>query len=88
MYADALNLWKKLDQKIELYELNNGSKLTSSEIASLLSRTLYEKRFFPFYTFNILIGNVNGEGVVWSYDAIGSYGISKFECSGDGKNMM
>ena len=54
----------------------------------MLSRILYEKRFFPFYTFNILIGNVDNESVIWSYDAIGSYGISKFECSGNAKNLI
>lgn len=73
MYADALNLWKKLDQHIELYKLNNGKTLSSKSIASLLSRILYEKRFFPFYTFNIIVGNIDGRATSWGYDAIGSY---------------
>lgn len=61
MYADALNLWKKLDEAIELYKLNYGKNLSSKSIANLLSRTLYEKRFFPFYTFNIIVGMENGK---------------------------
>ena len=73
MYADALNLWKKLDQKIELYELNHNKPPKSSAIASLLGRVLYEKRFFPFYTFNIVVGFEGDEPRIWGYDAIGSY---------------
>lgn len=56
MYADSLNLWKKLDYEIELYQLNNQKTLSSKQIAMMVSRILYEKRFFPFYTFNIVVG--------------------------------
>lgn len=74
MFADTINLWKKLDRMIELYELNNNKSLTSKEIAYLLSKVLYEKRFFPFYTFNIVVGNIDGEAAAWNYDAIGTIG--------------
>ena len=74
MYADMLNLRKKLDQKIELYILNHQKVPPSKSIARMLGRVLYEKRFFPFYTFNIIVGNENGKAKVWGYDAVGSYG--------------
>ncbi len=88
MNADAKNLWKKLDQKIELYQLNHGCIPSSRAVAQLLSRTLYEKRFFPFYTFNLIVGNENGESKIWTYDAIGSYDTAKFSCQGNGKQFM
>lgn len=88
MYADALNLWKKLDQQIELFELNHGYTPSTKAIASLLSRTLYEKRFFPFYTFNLIVGNIEGKPTVWNYDAIGSFEAMEFSVSGDGSDMM
>jgi 20S proteasome subunit beta 6 len=88
MYADALNLWKLMDRKIELFELNHGYIPSSPAIASLLSRTLYEKRFFPFYTFNLVVGNVNGKPTVWNYDAIGSFEAVDFSVSGNGSDMM
>ena len=88
MYADAINLWKKLDQQIELFELNHGYTPSSNAIASLLSRTLYEKRFFPFYTFNLVVGNIDGKPTVWNYDAIGSFEAMTYSVSGNGSDMM
>jgi len=50
----------------------------------MLGRILYEKRFFPFYTFNIVVGHENGKGMVWGYDAVGSYGNRNVQSVGNG----
>lgn len=89
MYADLNNLWKKLDTQISLYKLNNGRELSSPSIANLVSRVLYEKRFFPFYTFNLVVGfDVQGNPKIWGYDAIGSYGEQTFGAAGSGSLFM
>ena len=72
MYSDIINLWKVLDERIRLYQLNYGEKLDTQRIASMLSRVLYYKRFFPYYTFNIIVGKQDGRFVSFDYDAIGS----------------
>lgn len=88
MYADIINLWKLLDESIQLYHLNHQKVLDSKGIACFLSRILYEKRQFPFYTFNIVVGKENGQMFVWHYDAIGSFEKSHFEAAGNGQGMM
>eukprot|EP00198_Chlamydomonas_reinhardtii_P012892 XP_001702229.1 predicted protein [Chlamydomonas reinhardtii] len=53
----------------------------------LLSNTLYYKRFFPFYTFNLCAGlDEQGRGAVYNYDAIGSYERSGYFCQGFGRS--
>ena len=58
-------------------------KATTETCANLLSRTLYSRRFFPYYTFNLLAGlDENDNGVVFGYDAIGSYDKMQYGVQG------
>jgi 20S proteasome subunit beta 6 len=89
MYADTINLWKLLDERIKLYELNLEKTPTSAAIAAMLSKILYEKRFFPFYTFNTLVGfGPDGKSELWSYDAIGSYDQFMYSSQGSANDMI
>ena len=83
MQADRLQLQQVLKFRNQWYSYNNGAKTPSTAaIAQLLSTTLYQRRFFPYYTFNIIAGlDENGDGVCYSYDAVGcteplSYGTT------------
>ena len=88
-YADVINLWRILDQRIELFELNHNEKMSSSAIASMLSRLLYERRFFPYYTFNIVVGfNEQGEALLWNYDAVGNYERRSHSASGNANDLI
>ena len=54
-----------------------------------MSKTLYGRRFFPYYTFNLVAGlDKNGKGVVHGYDAIGSYGTDRALAQGSGAHMI
>ena len=47
----------------------------------IISNTLYGKRFFPYYTFNLMAGlDENGNGVLYGYDAIGSFDKIYYGC--------
>ena len=39
-----------------MYQHNHARAMSVSATAQLLSNTLYYKRFFPFYTFNLCAG--------------------------------
>jgi 20S proteasome subunit beta 6 len=90
MQSDMIALHKLLKAKIELYEHDTNKQMSVSSIAQMLSNILYYKRFFPYYTFNLVGGIEKDKAVVYGYDAIGSYqeigcGVSG---SGEGLNFL
>jgi len=74
MKADAITLHKVLKIRLTMYEHEHRKEASITAIAQMLSTILYGKRFFPYYTFNVLAG-IDDEGVggVYHYDAIGNF---------------
>jgi 20S proteasome subunit beta 6 len=62
MQADMATLHKTLKYRLAMYKHQNGKDMSTPAIAQLLSNLLYYKRFFPYYTFNVL-GGVDEEGM-------------------------
>lgn len=89
MQADRVALHKNLLAKIQLYSYQNNGKIPGVKaLSQLLSTTLYYRRFFPYYTFNLLGGlDENGDGVVYGYDAIGCTEPLPYGVSGSGTSM-
>ena len=75
--------------KLEIYDYKIERQPSTESVAHLVSKTLYGRRFFPYYTFNLVAGlDKNGKGVVHGYDAIGSYGSDRALAQGSGAHMI
>ena len=67
-------LQKLLRAKLTSYEHQHGTTMKAHAVGQMLGNTLYGRRFFPYYTFNVLAGvDDQGKGAVYHYDAIGSF---------------
>jgi len=56
MQADTCALHKVISTRMRMYEHDNGKPMTFNAVSQMLSTVLYYKRFFPYYTFNIVAG--------------------------------
>ena len=71
------------------YAHQHGKEMSAPAIGQMLATTLYSRRFFPFYTFNVVGGlDEKGEGCVFSYDAIGCFERLKYTASGTGQALV
>eukprot|EP00741_Cyanophora_paradoxa_P008536 tig00001339_g8261.t1 len=89
MRADRETLHKILKIRFQKYEQQHGKQMSTPAFAQMLANTLYGRRFFPYYTFNIVAGlDEEGVGAVYGYDAIGSFERLKYGCSGSGNALI
>jgi len=88
MKSDAITLHRLLSARICTYEHRHRKPPSITAIAQLLSTMLYHKRFFPYYTFNVLAGiDEEGKGAVYHYDAIGNFERCPYTTSGSGSSL-
>eukprot|EP01134_Creolimax_fragrantissima_P003645 CFRG3645T1 len=87
--GDTTTLQKHLNMKLAMYKHNHDKDMSVEACAQLLMTTLYYKRFFPYYTINILAGlDANGKGAVYHYDPIGSFEREAFRAAGTGAQLL
>ncbi|KAI6659108.1 Proteasome subunit beta type-1-B-like [Oopsacas minuta] len=88
-HGDVLTLNKLLAARIKMYKHQHDHEISCSSLAQMLSTILYSRRFFPFYTYNILIGlDEQGKGCVYSFDPVGSYERETYRAGGTGASML
>mmetsp|Transcript_16062 Transcript_16062/g.22590 ORF Transcript_16062/g.22590 Transcript_16062/m.22590 type:complete len:230 (-) Transcript_16062:15-704(-) len=89
MQAEAVTLRKVLDYKVVDYAHKHRREISTDSVSQMLSNTLYYKRFFPYYTFNVLAGlDHHGNGAVYGYDAIGSFELMQYCVTGTGTQLI
>uniref|UniRef100_A0A0G4IAU6 Proteasome subunit beta n=1 Tax=Chromera velia CCMP2878 TaxID=1169474 RepID=A0A0G4IAU6_9ALVE len=89
MQAEAITLHRLLQMRIIRYQHAHRREPSVPAVAQLLSTTLYNKRFFPFYTFNLVAGvDDQGKGCTYGYDAIGSFEPLPYVAQGTGSSLV
>jgi 20S proteasome subunit beta 6 len=89
MQSDASTLHKTMHARLVHYEHQHGKPMSTEAIGQMLSNMLYGRRFFPYYTFNLVAGlDQEGRGIVYGYDAIGSYQSVEVGAAGTGQTLI
>lgn len=88
-HGDVLTVIKNIKARMKIYEHVHGKKMSCSAVAQMLSTVLYYRRFFPYYTYNILAGlDSEGKGCVYSFDPVGSYDRETYRAGGSAASML
>ncbi|XP_031551908.1 proteasome subunit beta type-1-A-like [Actinia tenebrosa] len=88
-HGDCLTLTKHITARLQMYEHEHGKKMSCPAIAQMLSTMLYYRRFFPYYTYNILAGlDTEGKGCVFSFDPVGSYEREIYRAGGSASALL
>ncbi|XP_003385953.1 PREDICTED: proteasome subunit beta type-1-B-like [Amphimedon queenslandica] len=87
--GDVTTLNKVIEAQLKIYDHIYQKKMSCESLAQLLSTILYTRRFFPYYTYNILAGlDSKGKGCVFSFDPIGSYEREVYRAGGSASSML
>ncbi|XP_074605237.1 proteasome subunit beta type-3 [Brevipalpus obovatus] len=72
--TDALTVFQKLSFRINMYELEQGRKISAKVLSSMVSNLLYEHRFGPYFVGPIVAGldPETGEVFLNGMDLIGA----------------
>jgi len=82
-WCDTLTFTRTLSARMQMYLHEHNKPMTTPAVAQMMSTMLYYKRFFPYYTSNILAGlDKEGVGCVYSYDPIGHCERARFRAGG------
>lgn len=90
MQADRLQLQQVLKYRIQWYRFSNGGRTPSTNaIAKLVFTLLYQRRFFPYYAFSMIVGfDEHQNGVCYHYDVVGSTEPRTYATSGTASSFM
>ena len=71
-----------------MYNRDHNKECQPKSIAQLLAIMLYQKRFFPYYVWNIVAGIDEKGGAVFSYDPVGNFERVRYVASGSAQSLL
>lgn len=88
--TDIQTVSQLMQFKLKLYKLREQRVMSAETITNLLSTTLYEKRFGPWFVEPVVAGlDANNKPIICSYDFIGAKSESKdFTCAGTTSDQL
>ncbi|CAK9297641.1 unnamed protein product [Gordionus sp. m RMFG-2023] len=88
-HGDVNYLLGQLEYSIKIYTRENYTTISTPALASMLACTLYNRRFFPLYVYNLLVGlDDEGKGCMFSFDPVGSYERESYKAGGSAAAML
>eukprot|EP00729_Bicosta_minor_P010540 gene10540-948_t len=88
-HGDILTLVKEIGQRMTHYKFIHNKDMSTPAVAQMLATMLYGKRFFPYYTNNIIGGiDADGKGAVYSFDPVGSYEREAYRAGGSASSLL
>lgn len=70
-----------MEYKVNMYQLREDRQMKPTTFASLVSSTLYEHRFGPYFVSPIVIGLEEGKPYIATFDSIGCKSDSEPFCT-------
>ncbi|KCZ81718.1 hypothetical protein H312_00897 [Anncaliia algerae PRA339] len=89
-YADSYEVSVKLNYNVKVYEMLSNKEMNIAQLAHLNFNTLYNKRFFPHYSYCIICGfdKESKKPMVYAYDPVGSYDSVNVKCNGTSASII
>jgi len=88
-HGDVLTLTKTIGARLKVFAQDHNKEMSTKSVAAMLSTILYYKRFFPYYTHNVVAGlDEEGKGAIYSFDPVGSYEREGYRAKGSASAML
>lgn len=55
-HGDVKTFMRNVDLRLKFYAHENNKPMSTNAVASMISIMLYNRRFFPYYAYNIVAG--------------------------------